>query len=57
LVLPSSFGPDVLAVAAATTVLDAVHRSPHSLPADPPVPRFAPAATRRPAAPLARRGN
>ncbi|SNQ48443.1 Transcriptional regulator/sugar kinase [Frankia canadensis] len=33
-VLPSSFGPDVLAVAAAATVLHAVHRSPQSVDAD-----------------------
>jgi predicted NBD/HSP70 family sugar kinase len=30
-VLPSSFGADVLAVAAGAVVVDAVHRSPHSL--------------------------
>ncbi|WP_264765339.1 ROK family protein [Frankia gtarii] len=61
MVLPSSFGPDVLAVAAGATVLDAVHRSPHSLPADLALPRPAPAvgaaSTRRPATPLARRRN
>ncbi len=59
MVLPSSFGPDVLAVAAGAAVLDAVHRSPHSLLAGLTTPRPAAgaASTRRPATPLTRRGN
>ncbi|ETA03654.1 transcriptional regulator/sugar kinase [Frankia sp. CcI6] len=38
MVLPSSFGMNVLAVAAGATVLDAVHRRPHSLPVPLPAP-------------------
>ena len=42
-VLPSSFGPNVLAVAAGATVLDAVHRSPQNLaPPSPASPRRVP---------------
>ncbi|WP_462187048.1 MULTISPECIES: ROK family transcriptional regulator [unclassified Frankia] len=38
MVLPSSFGMNVLAVATGATVLDAVHRRPHSLPVPLPTP-------------------